>query len=79
MKYQDTALWDMQYHSISGWAKNLLKFQKTENRELAPQEHRSTGARSIQRGKKKRLCESPFHDFGSKKNEARLKEKFSIL
>ena len=27
MKYQDTALWDMQYHSISGWAKNLLKFK----------------------------------------------------
>ena len=57
----------------------LTQISKTENRELEPQEHRSTGARSIQRGKKKRLCESPFHDFGSKKIEARLKEKFSIL
>ena len=76
MKYQDTALWDIQYHSISGWAKNLLKFQKTENRELAPQEHRS---KEHSERKEKRLCESPFHDFGSKKNEARLKEKFSIL
>ena len=78
-KHQDTTLWGMQYYSFLGWAKNLLKFQKTENREVAPQEHRSKGARSIQRGKKKRLCESPFHDFGSKKNEARLKEKISIL
>ena len=43
------------------------------DREVAPPEHRSKEARSIQRGKKKRLCESPCHDFGSKKNEARLK------
>ena len=57
----------------------LTQISNTENRELAPQEHRSTGARSNQRRKKKRLCESPFHDFGSKKIEARLKEKFSIL
>ena len=57
----------------------LTQISKTENRELAPQEHRSKEARSIQREKKKRLCESPCHDFGSKKNEARLKYKFSIL
>ena len=44
MKYQDTALWDMQYHSISGWAKNLLNFlkQKMEN-----WHHRSTGAKKL--------------------------------
>ena len=44
MKYQDTALWDMQYHSISGWAKNLLNFLKQK---MVSWYHRSTEAKKL--------------------------------
>ena len=53
MKYQDTALWDIQYHSISGWAKNLLKFQIQK---IEKWHHKSTGAQeqgAIREGRKK--------------------------
>ena len=58
IKYQDTALWDMKYHSILGWAKNLLKLKYLQElciftREVAPPEYRSKEARSISRKLKK--------------------------
>ena len=49
MKYQDTALWDMQYHSILGWAKNLLKFKYLQELWVFTEKwhHQSTEAKKL--------------------------------
>ena len=49
IKYQDTALWDMQYHSILGWAKDLLKFKYLQELWVFTEKwhHQSTEAKKL--------------------------------